>query len=159
MGKISINNLPASLLPVQNYLYADLHLDFQENFNNSNFLFQHSEEKDLKIDYDVDAIKNSLNNLFTTTPGEKILNPEFGMELRKYLFEPATIEVAERIRSDIYIQVGKFEPRVKINNVQITVFEDVGEFDIVVYFSIPSINIHNVSFFGTLNNNGYNYRS
>jgi phage baseplate assembly protein W len=159
MGKILLNNLPTSLLPAQNYLFADLHLDLNENYNNSNYLFQNSEVKDLKVDYDIDAIKNSLRNIFTTIPGEKILNPEFGMDLRKYLFEPATIEVAERIRSEIYIQIGKFEPRVKLNNVQITVYEDAGEFDIVIYFSIPSININNVSFFGTLNNNGYNYRS
>jgi len=159
MGKISLDNLPSSLMAAQNYLYADLHLDLKDSYSINNLLYQNNEVKDLEVDFDVNAIINSLRNLFTTTPGEKILNPLFGLDLRKYIFEPATIEVAERMRSDIYMQVGTFEPRVKLTDVRITVYEDANEFDIVIYFSIPSINIHNISFLGTVNNNGYNYKS
>lgn len=159
MGKILISDLPKSPLGSQNYLYSDLHLDLQSKYNINSILYQKSDVNDFKLDYDINAVRNALNNLFTTTPGEKVLNPEFGLDLRKYLFEPATIEVAELIRSEIYMQVGTFEPRVKLNNVKITVFEDVNEFDILINYSIPSLNINNVSMFGTLNNNGYVYRT
>lgn len=159
MGKILISDLPKSPLGSQNYLYSDLHLDLQSKYNVNSILYQKSDVNDFKLDYDINAVRNALNNLFTTTPGEKVLNPEFGLDLRKYLFEPATIEVAELIRSEIYMQVGTFEPRVKLNNVKITVFEDVNEFDILINYSIPSLNINNVSMFGTLNNNGYVYRT
>lgn len=159
MGKILISDLPKSPLGSQNYLYSDLHLDLQSKYNINSILYQKADINDFKLDYDINAVRNALNNLFTTTPGEKVLNPEFGLDLRKYLFEPATIEVAELIRSEIYMQVGTFEPRVKLNNVKITVFEDVNEFDILINYSIPSLNINNVSMFGTLNNNGYVYRT
>jgi phage baseplate assembly protein W len=78
----------------------------------------------------LDALKNSLYNLFTTTPGEKILTPDYGLDLRQYLFAPATVEVAENIRDEIYRQVRVYEPRVKLTDVHITIFEDVNEFDI-----------------------------
>lgn len=159
MGNILISNLPKSPLGTQNYLYADLHLELQPKYDINSILHQTADVNDFKIDYDINAIKNSLKNLFTTTPGEKVLNPEFGLDLRKYLFDPATIEVAELIRSDIYTQIGTFEPRVKLNNVKILVLEDVNEFDIFINYSIPSLNINNVSMFGTLNNNGYVYRA
>lgn len=158
MALITLNNLPKNLNGGKQYLYADLHLDLQGNYSIGNTLYQKPEINDFKLDYDINAIKNSLTNLFTTTPGEKVLNPEFGMDLRKYLFDPATRDVAENIRDEMYRQITKFEPRVKIQTLNITVLEDVNEFDITLVINIPSLNIINVPLLGTLNNSGYVFR-
>jgi phage baseplate assembly protein W len=158
MALITLNGLPKNLNGGKQYLYADLHLDLEGSYNVGNTLYQKPEINDFKLDYDINAIKNSLANLFSTTPGEKVLNPEFGMDLRKYLFDPATRDVAENIRDEIYRQIAKFEPRVKIQNINITVLEDVNEFDITLVINIPSLNIINVPLLGTLNNNGYVFR-
>jgi len=159
MGSITLNGLPEATNGGRSYLYADLHLDLEDNYNINDNLFQKSEINDFKIDYDLNAVKNSLYNLFTTTPGEKILNPEYGLDLRQYIFEPATIEVAKEIQRKIYGQVRRFEPRVKITNVYITILEDVNEFDINVYYSITTLNIHNMTIFGTLGRTGYIYKT
>jgi phage baseplate assembly protein W len=159
MGKIILNRLPQKTNSGKTYLYADLHLDLQEKYNTSSKLFENQEINDLKVDYDIDAIKNSLYNLFTTTPGEKILNPEYGLDFRQYLFLPATVDIAKYIRDEIYSQTARFEPRIKVVNVNITIMEDVNEFDINIYYNIPSLNIHNISMFGTLSQNGYIFRN
>ena len=159
MGKIILNRLPQKTNTGKTYLYADLHLDLQEKYNTSSKLFENQEINDLKVDYDIDAIKNSLYNLFTTTPGEKILNPEYGLDFKQYLFLPATIDIAKYIRDEIYSQTARFEPRIKVVNVNITIMEDVNEFDINIYYNIPSLNIHNISMFGTLSQNGYIFRN
>jgi phage baseplate assembly protein W len=159
MAKIIINGLPQRGNINKTYLYADLHLDLQKNYTVGNQLYLKPEINDIRLDYDLNAIKNSLYNLFTTSPGDKILAPEYGMDLRKYLFEPATVQIAKEIRDEIYIQVGTFEPRVKITSVNINVLNDVNEYDITIYFDVPTLNIRNVSVFGTLNNNGYVYRN
>lgn len=159
MGKIILNRLPQKSNAGKSYLYADLHLDLQENYNVSSNLFQKPEINDFKIDYDIDAIKNSLYNLFTTTPGEKILNPEYGLDFKQYLFLPATVDIAKYIRDEIYSQVARYETRVKVINVNITILEDVNEFDINIYYNIPSLNIHNISMFGTLSRSGYIFRN
>ena len=155
MGKIVLGNLPLMKDRKGPYLYTDLHLDLGSSNNNNNFLFQNPEITDLQLDYDVKAITNSLYNLFTTTQGEKILNPDYGMDLKRYLFVPATVEVATNIRSEIYRQVRVYEPRVKLTDVNIVIMEDVNEFDISIYYNVPSLNITNISIFGTLANNGF----
>lgn len=159
MGKILFNNLPKSINSGNTYYFKDLHLDLAENYSIKNNFNQKPEINDFKFDYDIDAISNSLRNLFTTTPGDKILNPEYGLDLRKYIFEPATIEMANSIRGEIFTQVARYEPRVTLKSVNITILEDVNEYDITIYMDIPYLNINNVSFFGTLNNNGYIFRS
>lgn len=159
MGNIVLNNLPKSSKVNKNYFYADLRLDLQDNFLVKDELFQKPEINDFKIDYDVDAIKNSLFNLFTTTPGNKILNPDYGLDLRKYLFVPATVEVARDLREEIFRQIRIYEPRVELKEVKITIFEDVNEFDISIFFDIPVLKLSDISLFGTLNNNGYIFRN
>jgi phage baseplate assembly protein W len=158
MGLITLNSLPKNISKGKRYLYADLHFDLQGSYNVGNTLYQKDEINDFKNDYDINAIRNSLVNLFTTTPGDKVLNPEFGMDLRKYLFDPATKSVAENIRDEMYRQITKFEPRVKIKNLHITVLEDVNEFDITLIIDIPTLSIIDITLFGTLNNNGYIFR-
>ena len=155
MGKIVLDSLPLRKDRKGPYLYTDLHLDLGSSNNNNNFLFQNPEITDLQLDYDVKAITNSLYNLFTTAPGEKILNPDYGMDLKQYLFAPATVEVATNIRSEIYRQVRVYEPRVKLTDVNIVIMEDVNEFDISIYYNVPSLNITNISIFGTITNNGF----
>jgi uncharacterized protein len=159
MGKIILNRLPQKINGGKPYLYADLHLDLQEKYNTSSKLFENQEINDLKLDYDIDAVKNSLYNLFTTTPGEKLLNPEYGLDFKQYLFLPATVDIAKYIRDEIYSQTARFEPRIKVVNVNITIMEDVNEFDINIYYNVPSLNIHNISMFGTLSQNGYIFRN
>lgn len=159
MGKIVLGTLPQLKDRKGPYLYMDLHLDLEVSDNINNFLYQENEIKDIKINYDIDALKNSLYNLFTTTPGEKILNPDYGLDLRQYLFSPATVEVAENIRDEIYRQVRVYETRVKLSDVHITIFEDVNEFDIYIYYSVPSLNISKVSMFGTLGSSGFTFRT
>jgi len=46
-------------------------------------------------DVNVKAVFNSLRNIFTWIPGERILNPEFGSKLRLYLYEGITPENKE----------------------------------------------------------------
>lgn len=159
MGKIVFNNLPKSINEGKSYYYADLHLDLKDKYTIKNNFNQKPEINDLRLDYDINAIGNSLRNLFTTTPGDKVLNPEYGLDLRKYLFEPVTVDTANLIRREIYTQVAVYEPRVKLVSVNIVMDSDQNEYDITIYMNIPALNINNVSFFGTLNTNGYIFRS
>lgn len=47
------------------------------------------------------AILNSLHNIFNWTPGERILNPEFGSKLHQLLYEGITPTTEELIASEI----------------------------------------------------------
>lgn len=64
-----------------------------------------------------EQVKYNLINLILTDPGEKILNPTFGVGLRRYLFEP---EIDEDILQDIIqTQITRNIPYVTLNDVTI----------------------------------------
>ena len=78
MAAIVINNLS---VPSQKALYRDIVLDLKIDYTKNTQLEKRREIKDLQISENLGAIKNSLFNLFTTMPGQKILNPLFGLNL------------------------------------------------------------------------------
>jgi phage baseplate assembly protein W len=80
---------------------------------------QASENLQLKIDRNINikAVQNSLDNIFSWIPGERILNPEFGNNLYKYLYEGITEYTEELIVAEIKNCVLRWEPRVSIINV------------------------------------------
>lgn len=92
---------------------------------------------------DIEAIKNSLHNIFTWIPGERILNPEFGCNLRRLLYNGITEFNKEQIAAEVRQSVSKLEPRVKIEKIV-----DVGTVDdtenntvcLDIIFSIPELN-------------------
>lgn len=65
----------------------------------------------------VRAVQNSLHQIFTWIPGERIINPEFGSNLRRYLYEGITDQNIEAIVAEIRHCVSKWEPRVVVDKV------------------------------------------
>ena len=118
MAKINLNTLPKKQTAAP-YQYKDIHLDLIPEFTVTGELYKTPEQKDFKADYDVTAIKNSIRNLLTTSPGEKILNPAYGCDLRGLLFEQVTKNIGEQIGNIIYKQITTFEPRIRIDNIKI----------------------------------------
>jgi phage baseplate assembly protein W len=66
-----------------------------------------------------EVVKQNFKNLVLTTPGERIMNPDFGVGLRNYLFEqnsePAIIAIRERLVEQVqkymsFIQLQQFSP-------------------------------------------------
>lgn len=65
----------------------------------------------------VKAVQNSLRQIFAWTPGERIINPEFGSRLRRYLYEGITERNIEQIMAEIQHSVSIWEPRVQVDRV------------------------------------------
>ena len=62
----------------------------------------------------VKAVQQSIHNIFTWLHGERIINPEFGTNLRKYLYEGITSATEELINAEIRHVIQMWEPRVSI---------------------------------------------
>jgi uncharacterized protein len=65
------------------------------------------------IKSDNDLIKENIERILLTAPGERIMNTAFGCNLKNYIFEPDTI-LKEDVISDIKSAITKWEPRVNI---------------------------------------------
>lgn len=139
----------------QGYLYKDVNLDLQYGYTTSNTLFAPAEKKDLVPLYDVASIINSLKNILTTSPGEKILNPTFGLDLRDYLFEAVTQTKGYFLGREILVNLPIQDDRIVVNNVEVIVSPDDQEYEINLDIGIPSLNISSITLNGALNNDGY----
>jgi len=137
------------------YLYKDVLLDLKPEYSYNAQFNKQERLKDIDVLYDVEAVKNSIVNCFLTIPGQKILNPLFGMDLRSYVFEPVNNYTTELIRHDITDRLPKMEPRITIENVSVEANIDEQQYDIIMQINVPSLDVYGLSLEGKLNNNGY----
>lgn len=138
------------------YQFKDIALDVQESKNLNDFgLYQKENVTDIEASLDLEAISNSIDNIFNTTPGEKILNPAFGLNLKMYLFDPLSYDTAENIGDMILLGLRKWEPRVVVKNVNVTLDIDQHQYEITLRLEIPSLNNNVMVKTGILDNSGY----
>ena len=138
-----------------NYLYKDLMLDLESNVYFNAQLNKNEVLKDLAAIYDIEAVKNSIATAFLTAPGDKILAPTYGIDLRRYIFEPIDDFVSDIIKDDIETKLPIMEPRVEVENVEVIGDEDNNTYYINLQINIPSLGVTGVSIKSKLNSTGY----
>jgi len=141
----------------QQYLYKDLFLDIKNRVSFNRQLNRKEELKDVQGLYDIESIQNSIANALLTSPGEKILNPEFGIDLRRFIFDPVSPFTELEIQSDIEENLPNFEPRIELEKVEVSANEDQQEYNITLQINVPSLNVYGLSLRSVLNSNGYNF--
>jgi len=83
-----------------------------------------------------DQIKSNLINLLLTYKGERILNPEFGADLPRLLFEPINNETLAKIQNQIITSVAIYIPEINITNIEITPDTDTNTIYINVIYQL-----------------------
>ncbi len=91
-----------------------------------------------------DVVKQNFINLMLTAPGERIMDLQFGVGLRHYLFEPNTSTTKQTIASKIETQTKKYMPFIRLNTIRfnnsnIEAGYDDQILDISVDYSVDSI--------------------
>lgn len=156
---IKIKSLEASSLDKKSldsgYLYKDLALDLNPAYSYNNQLNKKEFLKDVQASYDIEAIKNSIVNAFLTSPGDKILNPTYGIDLRRFLFEPIDDFTTEILKDDIETNLPLMEPRITINDIFIDADEEENQYNIELQIDVPSLGVYGLSIKSRLNTSGY----
>jgi len=155
MGNLRINTLTPKTVNNSGFTYSDLKLDLTFDYTVNNEFLKDKEIKDSVNSLDYDALRNSIVNLFTTIPGQKLLNPFFGLNLAKYLFEPVNEDIATTIANDITQGIATFEPRLKIRHLNVGFSVDKQQYVITLNLNIPQINNKSFQLVGTLSNSGF----
>lgn len=97
----------------------------KDSFINIRFPFFDS-EKGFFIDMNKQnkrAIKSDLMHLLLTNKGERLYSPEFGTDLKKYLFEPNVVSVQADIKSEIQKAIDRFIPNLQIDKLLVEPIE------------------------------------
>ena len=97
---------------------------------------------------DVQDIEQSLQIILSTIPGERIMRPEFGCDLKRLVFEANDSTLIASFNHIIYHALLNFEPRVNfIETIILDSDELDGVLQLQVHFSIITTNTrHNIVF-------------
>lgn len=76
------------------------------------------------------VLNQSILTILTTPVGESFFNPAFGSRLTKLLFEPNSDVLQDLIQVLVREALSKWEPRIRIQNLKVTVGTQTAEVSI-----------------------------
>lgn len=88
-------------------------------------------------------IKESLQVLFSTSPGERVNRYDYGCPLRRYAFEPLTTATMVRMRNDISRAITLYETRITLEDVSFEEQPDKGVLLIHIGYTVVRTNNRN----------------
>lgn len=155
MAKINLDILKKAETRQNTAIYTDLKLDLKIGKTFNDELLKKGQIQDIETSNNLDAIRNAFISLLTTSPGEKILNPTFGINFGDLLFLPVTEARALVIGETILLNINDFEPRIKIIGLEVIADQENQEYAINFEFTIPRFNNEPFSIKGALNQTGF----
>jgi len=87
-----------------------------------------------------DQIKSNLINLLLTDKGERIMNPEFGADIRKSLFDNITDSSTELLKLKITDAINIFIPEVILGEISVIPDIDYNTLDITINYRLAISN-------------------
>lgn len=114
---------------VKDYTYKDVSTDIEIT----------PDDRDIKTSLDIGAIQNGIENLFMFARGERIILPEFGFNLYKYIHEPINEFTAKNIGMELVQTFNRWEPRITIINLNIEPIVEDHMYYITLEYKVPSL--------------------
>lgn len=122
-----------------NILYSDV--PFKMKLNQQN---------DIDVAVNGQSVNQSILNILCCSPNTRYLNPNFGCNLLKFLFEEYSEETAYNIGYEIKNKLETYDPRIVITNIDINMIENDKSYEIKILYFIKELQITNSVVF-TLN--------
>lgn len=85
-------------------------------------------------------IHESLHILLSTSLGERIMRPDYGCNLKDYVFDPMNVSMESYIKKLVEDAIIYFEPRITLEKVSVDFIETDGVMWIKVDFRIDATN-------------------
>jgi phage baseplate assembly protein W len=103
------NDMPAGANSVQFESFLGRGWTFPPSFKNGEAVMVEDEAD----------IQQSLQILFQTIPGERFLEPKFGLDMQALMFEPLSTTLRTLVTDQITTAILIYEPRIKVLNLSI----------------------------------------
>ncbi|MEM7035632.1 MAG: GPW/gp25 family protein [Bacteroidota bacterium] len=88
----------------------------------------------------VHEINESLEILLSTTVGERIMQHSYGCDLTQLLFEPLNVTLVSFVSDLIQNAILLYEPRILLEDVDITANQEEGRLDIRLDYTVRAVN-------------------
>ncbi len=77
-------------------------------------------QSNFKLNYTtLDQARTNIVNLLLTHKGERFMQPDFGTNLRRFLFQPNTSNTGQQIRNEIISAIKFWLPYVNLENISV----------------------------------------
>ena len=106
--------------------YKDINITFKK----------HPVTNDIVVSKDASAIKQAIVNVLLTNKGERLMNPRYGSDIRRFLFEPLDYGTGFQIKANIRDTLDRFEPRISVLDIKCTPNFDDNGFDVVLQYNV-----------------------
>jgi phage baseplate assembly protein W len=83
-----------------------------------------------------DQIKSNLVNLLLTDRGERVMNPEFGADIKKSLFDNITPSGLDVLKSKIINAINIFIPEIELGNIDIIADPDYNTLNVTINYRL-----------------------
>jgi len=117
-------------LTTQTRIYSDFFTNFDV----------HPDNRDLVIKKNEEAVKTAIRNLILTNKYERPFQPNFGSNIKKFLFDPINQITQQNIKDEITHTIETYEPRANLIEVRVTPYLDDNAYRVTIVFSIININ-------------------
>jgi phage baseplate assembly protein W len=85
----------------------------------------------------MDRIRQSIETVLATEPGERVMMPEFGCGLRRFLMTPNTVATRTSIQQEVTEALTLWEPRVRLTRVAV----EAGEEPTLVWIDVAYVRL------------------
>jgi phage baseplate assembly protein W len=142
------------------FTYTDIKLDMKIGDLLTNMpTDQINSTADIQSLVDEEAIKQSVSNIFNTVPGQKLLNPYLGLDLKNFLFSPINEFTAKQIADTILTGLVDQEPRIGVENIGVEGVISEETYYIRFTLIFPSLKNKEVNVSGKLTSSGFQLTS
>ena len=93
-------------------------------------------KEDISRKLNENAIKESIKNIVLTNKGERLFQPQFGCDLNKLLFDNATPQTFDLIKTVVSDAIEQYEPRCDLLGVDVLGDIDSNQVYVTILFRI-----------------------
>lgn len=101
---------------------------------------------DIQAEFDLQAVEQSIHNIFHWYRGERILNQEFGNPLIQYIYEPINEDTSRKIGASLKNALNAWDGRINVIEVRVIPYEDDNQYDITVLYDVPILNLYSMDY-------------
>ena len=83
-----------------------------------------------------DQIKSNLVNLLLTGIGERVMNPNFGTDLKRFLFEGINDSNSELLKNSLLFSIGLYIPEITVTNIIVQPNTDYNSIDLYINYIV-----------------------
>jgi len=87
-----------------------------------------------------DDVKQAIQIILGTDPGERVMRPDFGAGLGAFVFEPMSFTTTEALRNRVQEALVEWEPRIDVEKVTVEVAPEEGKVLIQVSYRVRATN-------------------